>query len=143
MALQRKIQPLRQTSQVKRWGTKEFSVSIDDSTGVLLGKAFDKAYPGIVEEIEAATKQVYDISYDNWPERTGFSKSQLSYEMLFSENSIEGKVYAKADYSKYIHKPKPTPNIYVWQEYMIKPQKALIKPLVESLTKRIPEDIGG
>ena len=137
----RRIQPVRQTAIVKRWGDKKTSVEIDDETGILFGKTFDNVYPGICQEFEIATKDVYDISFENWPEKTGNSKNKLSYAMFFNQTTIEGKVFANADYSKYIHKPKPFDSVYIWQEYMIKPQKERIKPLTEALTNRIPKDM--
>lgn len=143
VAARKRIAAVRQAGVTKRWGDKKTSVEISDQTGILIGKAFENVYPGIVEEFEVVTKEVYDISFDNWLEKTGYSKNKLSYAMFFTETSIEGKVFASADYSKYIHKPRPLDSVYIWQEYMIKPQKERVKPLTEKLANRMPKDMVG
>lgn len=137
----RKITPSRQTETKRRWGDKKTSVEIDDKTGILFGHALDKIYPGIIEKMENTTISIYNDAYDNWPERTGYSKSKLHWDTLISMFTISCTIYADADYTKYIHKPTPFDSVYIWQELLIKPQKLKSKQLVLDLTNQIPKDL--
>jgi len=138
-----RYKPIHQGAAVKKWGDKKTSITIDDPTGILLGQAVDRIYPGLIQEMEEATKELYDDAYAKWPERTGFSKRELNYGVLFNENVIEAYIDSPAKYTKYIHEKWPFNRVFVWQELLIKPFKKKVKILTKSLVDIIAKKAVG
>lgn len=137
----RRFEAVHQSGINRRWGDKKTSVEITDKTGILLSNAIDKIYPGIVESIETASKEIYDFAFENWPVRSGLSKKLLEWGTLINDKEVRSFVLSKANYTKYIHKPTPMDSVWIWQELLIKPQKVKAKDLIKELANNIPKDL--
>ena len=128
------------------YGTGDAYIEVNDTTAALVRAVADKVAPGAFQLIEDETRTIYDDAKRQWPVgpykryRPGHSRDFLFHEMSIRGDTIRGRVYCTADWSRYI-KPKGLRGKTAYVVYLQRPIRKLRGPMLEQLGRFIVKEL--
>lgn len=87
-----------------RFGSGSVRIEMDDTLDRIYRRALDRVAPKVVERIEDATEEVFDVAQIDWPVRTGRSRRGLQRFVAISSDHahIRGTITNDVVYARFI-----------------------------------------
>ena len=96
------------------YGDSAVRVRMGDAMETMFRRALDQAAPGLLAEIERSTRALYESARDEWPVKTGRSRSALEWGVrVEGDGRVAGFIRNPVPYLIYIRRKKDHKNPWI------------------------------